>query len=101
MPTTDYATAASQLSDVESDITNAVNKLRRAIASANEAQGQLASLSAKYSGLVAWIDQKATDNPSDEAIQDLKRRKDALVASFQARKTTADNMVSALNTYDP
>lgn len=101
MATTDYATASAQLSDVESDITSAVNKLRRAKSSAQEAQTQLGGMPTKYSGLIQWIDDEASANPGEEAIQDLKRRKDALVASFQNRKATADGIVADLSNYDP
>jgi hypothetical protein len=101
MPTFDYTTAANSLTEVESTITQAVQRLRSAKKQIGQAESTLAAIPTQYSSLITWIDDQAAANPDDEAIQDLKRRKDKIAGDFNNRNTTATDMQNALSSYDP
>lgn len=67
----------------------------------SSAASNISGLSSQYSSVVADINTEATNNPSDEAWQDLKRRKDKIISNFQSADTSVSAMVTALSGIDP
>lgn len=99
--TYDYTTALAELREIESTIVNSVERMRNAKREANRGQTSLAGLPEASLALRDWIDNEAQQNPEDQAIQRLKEHKDKIVADFIDRKTTADEMILALDPFNP
>ena len=94
---TTYSEIISALDEIaESNVRN-----RQLVTGARDrmsrAQTNLAAMPGSYSGLSAEIDDLATNNPSDEAWQDVRRVKDKLVADFQNLKTYVDALLVAFD----
>ena len=62
----------------------------------NNAVSGLTQMATTYGTHATDIDTMASDNPNDEALQAQKLEKDKLVADFQALKTVAQGMKTAL-----
>lgn len=59
------------------------------------AQTDLAAMQSEYSAISTEINTLATNNPSDEALQDLKRVKDKLADDFVDLKGYVDDLITA------
>lgn len=101
MPTIDYALADAALTAAANDVAQQVGNLRQAKTKITGAKNTLNGLPASYGAIANWIDAEVTANPLDEGLAELQRRKDAIAAAFVSRRTQAENMETALNSFDP
>lgn len=74
-----------------------ISVIDNAIAEFTRAKDGLAALQSRHSALVTEINNAASANPDDEAIQDQKRRMDKYVADFLDVKTRATDAEAAVS----
>lgn len=85
------------LDGVTADIVAETARLNQGKSQITLANNNLGALATKYAALVTAVNGLATAEPSNAAATLAKAEKDKLVAEFQALKTTAQAMVTALN----
>lgn len=96
-----YTRADRILAAIAEDITYYVTSVEKAVATIDKAAADLGKFPSAYpTGFlesIQYINTQATANPTDEAWQDLKRRKDKLVADFNATKNRFEAISTAIN----
>ena len=91
-----FSEMKTALNEISERITRDRKRLVQCEASAIAAETDLTSMGTEYSGIVGDINQFLTNNPNDEAAKTLKAEKDLLVTEFQALKTAATSMKTAI-----
>ena len=94
---TTFSSAKTALDEIAARIQANRNRLSVAQATASVADSDLAAMATAYGTIVTDINTLLTDAPADAAIITLKAEKDLLVTEFQALKTTAASMKSAVD----
>lgn len=92
-----YSEKSVALDEITTKIHNAKKQLDNAQAAITAAETALAAMPTVYGTIIGDIDSFATDNNADAAALAMKARKDHLVAEFQALKTRATGMKTALS----
>lgn len=93
-----YTQTKSTLDLIADQSENARESLVNLTAELNNTISVLNDLETNYTTFVAEVDTTATANSGDPLWQNIKAEKDKIVADFIAVRTTANNMLTALNT---
>lgn len=72
-------------------------RLEQAKATIAAALSDLTAMQTAYSGFVSQLNTDAAANPNDDAWQLARAEKDQLIADFQALRTEADNLNTAVS----
>lgn len=92
-PTT-YTDAQAQITKIREQIMEAKERFSAAVSEMEQAVSSLNTLPSSYSGLIAFINSNALNNPGDALWTTLKAEKDRTIDDFTADKAT---MQAALN----
>ena len=91
-----YSEARSGLQDIANNLSAVNQLLDRILQELDRIKTAMTELETKYAGMVTEINTMAANNPGT-VWTDTKVQKDELVANFNALRTRADSMISALN----
>lgn len=92
-----YLTAERALDQIITDATSSHTDVTRGIETITNAHSKLAAMATAWQDAVALIDTEAANNPGDPQWQELKARKDKIVADFLVMRDRARNVRDAAN----
>lgn len=93
---TTFTTARVALNEIAQRSHQNKQRLQTAKTTIAQADADLAAMQTAYSQIVADIDTASDADPLDTALKNLRAEKDKLVADFQALKTEAANLKTAV-----
>lgn len=92
-----YTTTKSTLDEIAARSETNRKRLEQAKALIGQAVTDLAAMGTNYSAFVTQLNTDAAANPNDDAWQTAKAEKDQMVSDFQALKTEAEALQTAVN----
>lgn len=92
-----FTETKATLDDISSRSESNRKRLEQAKSLIDAATGDLLAMQSAYSGFVSQLNTDAAANTTDEAWINAKAEKDQIVSDFQALKSRADTLVSAVS----
>ncbi len=91
-----YTKSKAILDEIAARTTRNQDRLTNSKVGVDDAVVDLGKMVTDYSGFSADLDALATANPTDVAIQNAKAEKDRMIPDFQAVKTEAEALQTAM-----